>query len=231
MTRRFRAALVIFARHPFGRVKTRLIPTLGVQGARALHIACLQSTGRLVASLPSSVETQLLLSSPTRERARSAARHLELPRRLRVGLQGRGDLGARLRRAFGQLWAQGIERVVIIGSDSPTLPRRRLLVALAALRRADAVLGPARDGGFYLIGLGKPHGRGVQLFRSVDWGTARAFQQTLRQLRGAGLRVRLLPIDSDVDRPEDLRRLKRFVQRSRSQHLAPLRRLLRSVPR
>ncbi len=102
--------------------------------------------------------------------------------------------------------------------------------ALVALRRTDAVLGPARDGGFYLIGLRKPAGRSAQLFQGVDWGTARACRQTLAQLRRAGLRVRLLPVESDVDRPEDLRRLKRFVRRSGHPRLGPLRRLLGQIP-
>jgi glycosyltransferase A (GT-A) superfamily protein (DUF2064 family) len=136
-------------------------------------------------------------------------------------------LGARLRRAFGWLWAEGCGRVVVIGSDSPALPGRRLVQALAALHRADAVLGPARDGGFYLIGLRKPRGRSPQLFRAVDWGTARACRQVRAELRRGGLRVQLLPVEFDVDRPEDLRRLKRFVRRSRDRRLAPLRRLLR----
>ena len=224
-----RAVLVIFARHPFAGVKTRLIPTLGVEGARALHIACLQSTARLAASLPSTVDTWLFLTSATRAQAGRAARRLALPHRLRVGVQGRGDLGARLRRAFGRLWAENHGRVVVIGSDSPTLPRRRLLQALAALQRADAVLGPARDGGYYLIGLRRIKGRRARLFRGIDWGTRRAFRQTLRQLQRAGLRVHLLPVDSDIDRKEDLQRLKRIVRNSRQRRLAPLRRLLREV--
>jgi len=229
MKKKSRPALAIFARHPFGRVKTRLIPTLGVEGARALHIACLQSTARLAASLPSTVDSWLFLTSANLSHAERAARRLALPRRLRIRVQGRGDLGARLRRAFGRLWTAGYGRVVVIGSDSPTLPRRRLLQALAALRRADAVLGPARDGGFYLIGLRKAAGHNARLFRGVHWGTPRAFGQTLAQLRRADLRVQLLRADSDVDRPEDLRSLKRAVRPSRQRHLAPLRRLFRQI--
>ena len=220
---------MIFARHPFGRVKTRLIPTLGVEGARALHVACLQATAGLAASLRSSIEARLLLTCTQRAQAARAARRLKLPRRLRVGVQGRGDLGARLRRAFARLWAQGYKRVVVIGYDSPALPRRRLLQALRALGRAAAVLGPARDGGFYLIGLDNARAPAGKLFRAVEWGTARAFRQTLSELRRAGLRVRLLPMESDVDRPEDLQQLRKLVRRSRDPRLAPLRRLFRLV--
>jgi hypothetical protein len=123
---------------------------------------------------------------------------------------------------FGGLWREGFERVVVIGSDSPTLRRRRLLEALAALRGADAVLGPAHDGGYYLIGLRKMAKR--RLFVGVEWGTAQAFAQTRRNLEGAGLRVRRLAMGYDVDTPADLQRLEREVRRSRLKQLGPLRR-------
>ena len=130
---------------------------------------------------------------------------------------------------FAALWNEGYERVVVIGSDSPTLTRRRVLDALAALRRAEAVLGPARDGGYYLIGLRRTAKK--RLFDGVAWGTRRAFAQTRRNLRAAGLRVRRLPLGYDVDTPADLRRLEREVKRSRQRHLEPLRRWLRATRR
>lgn len=219
-----RSAAVIFARHPSGRVKTRLIPQLGVRGAQEFHRACLQATARLAASLPRAVDKFLYLTSPTSTEARGAARSLGLPPRLRVRVQGSGDLGARLARMFARLWKEGRERVVVIGSDSPTLSRRRLRDALAALRRADAVLGPARDGGYYLIGLRRTAKK--KLFDGVAWGTRRVFAQTLRNLRAAGLRVQLLPLGYDVDTPADLQRLEREVLRRRLRHLAPIRKWL-----
>ena len=219
-----KTALVIFARHPFGRVKTRLIPRLGVAGARELHCACLRATAQLAASLPGSVTNFLYLTSATPTEARRAGRALALPRGLRLRVQGRGNLGARLTRMFAALWSEGFERVVVIGSDSPTLPRRRLRDALAALRRADAVLGPARDGGYYLIGLRRTAKK--RLFDGVAWGTRRAFAQTRRNLRAADLRVRQLPMGYDVDTPADLQRLERDVRRSRQRQLEPLRRWL-----
>lgn len=226
-----KTALVIFARHPSGRVKTRLISRLGVAGAQELHRACLRATAQLAASLPGSVAKFLYLTSPTPIEARRAARALALPRGLRVRAQGSGGLGAKLTRMFAALWSEGYERVAVIGSDSPTLPPRRLLQALAALRRADAVLGPACDGGYYLIGLRGTDKETKGLFRGVEWGTRRALTQTLHNLRNAGLRVRRLPMGYDVDTPADLRRLKRDVRRSRQPHLAPLRRWLGATRR
>jgi hypothetical protein len=216
-----KAAVVIFARDPAGRVKTRLIPELGVAGARELHRACLQSTVRLAASLPRTIRKYLCLTSGSLRDAKRAALALGVRRGVQVRTQGSGDLGARLARMFAGLWRQGYARVVVIGSDSPTLTRRRLLEALAALRQADAVLGPARDGGYYLIGLRRT--RKKRLFDGVAWGTANAFAQTRRNLQVAGLRVRLLPMGYDVDTPADLRRLRRELRQSRMQHLGPLR--------
>lgn len=223
MSGREKTALVIFARHPRGRVKTRLVPPLAPAAARALHVACLESTLRLTASLPRRLGRFLYLT-PTRARRRPG---LNLPPRVSVRTQRGRDLGARLRAALEELLAQNYERVLFIGADSPTLPAALLRRALAALGRTDAVLGPARDGGYYLIGLRARPGRGGRearkVFRGIDWGTARAFHQQRARLRGLGLRTVVLPVWYDVDVPADLRRLRRDLRRRRAAPLAPLR--------
>lgn len=228
-----RAALVIFARHPQrGRVKTRLVPPLTPEEALGLHMACLESTVRLAASLPPSVDKWLYLSSPDLAAARRATRTLGLTGRIRVRVQRGRDLGARLQRAYTELRAQGYERIVFIGSDSPTLPPRRLQHAFAALSRVDAVIGPARDGGYYLIGARSIPGGLPEMFRGIDWGTSRAFRQTLARLRQAGRRTKVLPLGYDVDTGADLRRLRRDVRSSaRCPHLAPLRAWFSRWPR
>lgn len=223
MSARERAALVIFARHPQrGRVKTRLVPPLTPDQALALHVACLQSTAALAASLSPRLELQLHLTSNSLDAARRVTRRLRLPQRVRVRVQGGGDLGARLARAFNKLGADGYDRVVVIGSDSPALPRRRLQSAFATLNRAEAVLGPARDGGYYLIGLRLPRAGLSRLFRGINWGTPRAFRQTRARLRAARLRLHLLPPGEDVDTAADLIRLRRSLHHSRGAHLRPL---------
>lgn len=224
MSPRGRAALVIFARHPHrGRVKSRLVPPLTPDQALALHVASLQSTAALAASLSPQVELRLYLTSNSLDAARRTTRKLRLPRRLRARVQGGGDLGARLARAFNKLGAEGYDRVVVIGSDSPTLPRRRLQSAFAALDRAEAVLGPARDGGYYLIGLRLPRRRLSRLFRGIAWGTPRAFRQTQARLQAGRRRLHLLPPGDDVDTAADLSRLRRSLRHSRGAHLRPLR--------
>ena len=214
-----KTALVVFARHPRGRVKTRLVPALAPAAARRLHVACLESTLRLADSLPRGIARFLYLT-PTE---RPPRRHdLNLPRRFRLRTQRGRDLGARLRAALQALIAAGYRRVVFIGSDSPTLPAPRLRRAFAALRRADAVLGPARDGGYYLIGLRAKKNPSTAVFRGIDWGTPRAFRQQRARLRRLQLPTVVLPPWYDVDVPADLKRLRRDLRRRRSRRLAPL---------
>ncbi|MFQ5664263.1 MAG: TIGR04282 family arsenosugar biosynthesis glycosyltransferase [Terriglobia bacterium] len=218
------AALVIFARQPQpGRVKTRLVPPLTPEQALGLHIACVESTAHLVAALSPSVDKWLYLTPRRHAAARRTLQTRRLPRTLRLRTQRGHDLGARLQGAFRELLAEGYRQVLIIGSDSPTLTPQRLRDAFAALRRADAVIGPARDGGYYLIGLRAAPGGAPEMFRGIDWGTRRTFRQTRARLREAGCRVRVLPVGYDVDTAADLRRLGRALRRSCQPHLAPLR--------
>jgi len=226
VSRRPKTALVVFARHPRGRVKTRLAPPLAPAEARRLHVACLESTARLADSLPRRIARFLYLT-PTE---RPPRRHdLNLPRRFRLRTQRGRDLGARLRAALGVLIAAGYRRVVFIGSDSPTLPAPRLRQAFAALRRTDAVLGPARDGGYYLIGLRAKKNPSTAVFRGIDWGTSRAFRQQRARLRALGLESKVLSLWYDVDVPADLKRLRRDVAAKRAPHLGPLRAWLASA--
>ncbi|MFQ5724238.1 MAG: TIGR04282 family arsenosugar biosynthesis glycosyltransferase, partial [Terriglobia bacterium] len=214
-------ALVLFARRPAGRVKTRLIPPLTPAEALSFHVACLESTLRLAASLPRSIDTWLYFTPGNR---RSLPRKpVRVPRRVRVRRQRGRDLGGRLRRALAERLAGGTRRVVFIGSDSPTLTPGRLRQAFVALRRANAVLGPARDGGFYLLGLRVEGGAPPAVFRGIAWGTPRAFRQMRARLRATGLRTMVLPLEYDVDLPADLVRLRRDLRRNRRPQLAPLR--------
>ncbi|MGH9804538.1 MAG: TIGR04282 family arsenosugar biosynthesis glycosyltransferase, partial [Candidatus Acidiferrales bacterium] len=112
-----RAALVVFARAPqLGRVKTRLVPPLTPPQAHSFHIACIESTARLAASLPRSIEKWLYLTTEP-----VAGRRPRLPSSIRMGSQRGSDLGRRLEHAFRERQRAGAERAVVIGSDSPML--------------------------------------------------------------------------------------------------------------
>ncbi|MGH9805538.1 MAG: TIGR04282 family arsenosugar biosynthesis glycosyltransferase, partial [Candidatus Acidiferrales bacterium] len=194
------------------------VPPLTPPQAHSFHIACIESTARLAASLPRSLEKWLYLTSGP-----AAGSRLRLSSSIRIGRQRGSDLGRRLERTFRERQRAGAERVVVIGSDSPILSPRRLRQSFSSLARAQAVLGPARDGGFYLIGLALPDLKLRGLFDAVDWGGPRAFRQMRARLRAAGLRVAQLPESYDVDTKKELARLARDLRRSRGPHLAPLR--------
>jgi hypothetical protein len=220
-------AVVIFARYPvLGHVKTRLIPPLTFAEALHFHIACLEATVGLVAALPASIRKYLYFT-PHRRQGRPLRHRLRIPRGLVLEKQGSGDLGKRLCQAFRRCFRGGHERVVVIGSDSPTLPAQRILQAFRLLEHFPVVLGPARDGGYYLIGA-RAETKGLpELAGCVDWGTPRTFRQTCARLRQWGRRLRVLPRWHDVDTGTDLRRLERELRRTRTPHLKPLREFFR----
>jgi rSAM/selenodomain-associated transferase 1 len=176
-------ALVVFARAPVpGRVKTRLVPLLGKKGAARLHERMLAKTLRTAKA--SGFETKLLLASS----------------------QGPGNLGERMHRAFAQALKEH-ERVILIGSDCPALKASDLRAAARALQKgASAVLAPAEDGGYALIGLKRNSRR---LFSRIEWGGPKVMAQTRRRLKALRWRWTELRTLWDVDRPEDVRRLRR----------------------
>jgi rSAM/selenodomain-associated transferase 1 len=121
----------------------------------------------------------------------------------RVVPQGPGSLGLRMQRQIQRGCREGAPAVVLIGSDLPELTAEDLLAAFGALERASLVLGPAGDGGYWLIGR---RGPSPQLFSGIEWGSDRVLAQTLRQAHQAGLSTELLARRNDLDRPGDLGR-------------------------
>ncbi|MEI8172771.1 MAG: TIGR04283 family arsenosugar biosynthesis glycosyltransferase [Deltaproteobacteria bacterium] len=113
------------------------------------------------------------------------------------------DLGERMKDAFTRCFSESFRYVVVIGSDSPDLPRRIIGEAFQALEKHGAVIGPALDGGYYLIGFsGKLSFHGV--FEGIPWGTDNVFEKTMQHLQEAGIPVHVLPPWRDIDRPEDI---------------------------
>lgn len=132
-------------------------------------------------------------------------------------------LGERLSNAFTALRQDGWEKTVVLGGDSPLLPQDYIEEAFEALDRYDVVLGPADDGGYYLIGLSGPGGRRNadgrydRLFESIHWGTGRVLRQTRAAIRANGFSCHELPAWHDVDRPADLDRLAREIRTLRAE--------------
>jgi rSAM/selenodomain-associated transferase 1 len=142
-------------------------------------------------------------------------------RGVEVRAQAPGDLGERLRAAFAVLFDEGAARVIAIGSDSPTLPFARLLAADAALRAHDAVIGPAEDGGYYLIGLSRPEWR---FFEGIPWSSDAVARVTLERADAIGATMARLESWYDVD---DLSTLRRALSDARPE--GPFRQALRSI--
>jgi rSAM/selenodomain-associated transferase 1 len=192
--------VLVMAKAPVpGTVKTRLADALGADEAAALYRCFLLDTLDLVREVEAA---RALAYAPASGRAWFAATcpdFLLLP-------QGKGDLGARMTAAFAALFARGFGPVVTIGADAPTVPRSYVAAALAMLSagRADVVLGPAQDGGYYLVGLTAPR---PGLFENIAWSSADVLTQSLARVADLGLRVTTLPRWWDVDTPTDLARL------------------------
>jgi uncharacterized protein len=196
-------AIVVFARSPgTGEAKTRLCEELAAAEAAAVHEACLYDTLRLVDALPHS-SRWLLLAPPASGATGPASFPAVLGDGWRRGWQRGADLGARLEAAFAELFGLGARKVVAVGTDTPWMGVHRLRLALDWLDRADFVLGPTLDGGYYLIAARR---FAPEAFRAIPWGTREVLLFTRRTLERARQTYRLLPVDFDLDRPEDLRR-------------------------
>lgn len=144
----------------------------------------------------------------------SGARGLEVPDGWSAVPQGGGNLGDRLIRAAAAAASEGVERLVLVGADAPLLPLSLVERAFAALRDRPVALAPAEDGGYVLLGLATgrlPRASVPSLLREVPWGTAEVLEATRRNAAATGLEVAVLPSSWDVDRPEDLTRLRREV--------------------
>ncbi len=195
-----RALVLVFAKAPAsGRVKTRLIGKLSPAAAAAIHRACLVDVLRTVAGLPRHIEKCVLFAGSP-----AAVRRLTLglvPKSITVGSQSRGGLGRKLIIALSGFFRSGVNRIVVLGTDTPWLSRERILSALRLLSRTEVVLGPTKDGGYYLIACRRLI---PEMFSGIAWGTSRVMTQTKLRLRALGIPYHLLPVDFDLDRPEDL---------------------------
>lgn len=194
--------LAIFTRYPEpGKTKTRLIPALGKDGAAALQKELTEKTVQKI--------DQLVLTSTYEpviyfEGGELGSMQSWLGKDRRYKEQGAGDLGEKLKRAFNAAFRAGAQRIVTIGCDCPGLTKEHINRAFDALYFNELVLGPATDGGYYLIGLQRPLD---ELFENIPWGTDKVFETTVTLAQQLGLSTEILEELHDVDRPEDLKHL------------------------
>lgn len=188
--------LFVFTRFPTpGKTKTRLIPALGEQGAANLQK---QMTEHILSQLQTlqQLTIQVHFTGGT-----ASDMGNWLGNTLTVIRQSDGDLGARLIDALQQGFNAGLQRIVIVGSDCPQLGTAHITEAFTRLQTHDVVIGPATDGGYYLIGLNILQ---TALFEDIPWGGDRVFAVTKAIAHQQNLSIALLTALSDIDRPEDL---------------------------
>jgi rSAM/selenodomain-associated transferase 1 len=180
-----------------GAVKTRLAASLGPVRAAAIHRLFVETLMRRFDAVAG--ERAIVFAPPDAE----AALQEVAGDRWRLLPQAAGDLGQRMKVFFAESLAR-FDRIVLIGSDSPDLPIEYVSQAFEALGTHDVVLGPAQDGGYYLVGAARQVPR---IFDGIDWGTARVWEQTLANLRSAARHWHELPSWYDIDDDGSLRAL------------------------
>ena len=190
---------IIFSRYPRpGSSKTRLIPHLGSEGAAALQRGMTENVIAEAQDLATRTQVHVELAmtgaSPAEMEAWLGG---QLAWREQVG----ADLGSRMEYAFAQAFRGGFSRVVLVGADCPGVTSSILGQAFQHLQEKEMVLGPTKDGGYYLIGFSRPCSC---LFDDMTWGSASVCEQTLSRAQGLGIKPALLKILTDVDRAEDL---------------------------
>lgn len=190
-----RDVAIVLAKYPApGRVKTRLIGAFTAEQAAQVHRRCLRLT---LDCLHAAGRVEIVLAGSP-----DGADFAEfLPPAARLLSQGEGNLGARLAQVVERIFEAGASRVLLVGSDCPAMRPQDVTTALDLLDRVDVVVGPALDGGYYLLGLRGPE---TGLFTSIDWSTPRVLAQTLARAAEMGLSHTLIDERRDVDEVGDM---------------------------
>jgi rSAM/selenodomain-associated transferase 1 len=192
--------IAVFAKAPVaGEVKTRLAALLGADGAAGLHAGLVRQA--LSTAVRAGLGPVELWCAPDESHPffQRCASEFGVALRRQQG----ENLGERMRGAFEASFAAGTA-LLVIGADCPALESAHLREAADALKTHDAVIAPAEDGGYVLVGLAKPEPR---LFDGIEWGSAAVMGQTRERVARCGIRCRELATLWDIDRPEDYARL------------------------
>ena len=186
--------LIIFVRHPeLGKVKTRLAASIGDEATLIIYQKLLQHTFNISNSIDA--DKHVFYSEKVIED------DLWEGERFFKGLQQDTDLGNRMKHAFEKVFEKGYEKVGIIGSDSYELSAQIITDAFERLDQTDIVIGPAKDGGYYLLAL-KDYVKDI--FQNIEWSTEKVLRQTIEVIKQKGYSYALLPLLTDVDTIDDL---------------------------
>ncbi len=184
-------ALIIFVRQPqLGKVKTRLAAQIGKEEALAIYIKLLEHTKQICKTV---VADKYLFGTENEmdvcwDGFLNAKQHGE-------------NLGSRMQNAFEELLKKGYQKLVIIGSDCPSLTSKIVEKALIALENNDTVIGPSADGGYYLLGMKKLY---ADLFKNKNWSTSSVYEDTVKDFKNHAIKYHILPPLTDVDEAKDV---------------------------
>ncbi len=193
-----RDALIIFTRNPeLGKIKTRLAASIGDVKALEVYETLLRHTRDVCQN----VEADKFLFYDSKIVHKDIWHNNDFIKLLQKGV----DLGERMKNAFAEIFDRNYERVVIVGSDLPELSTGIISAAFTKLENTEFVIGPAEDGGYYLLGMKQPFG---SVFDINDWGTESVGRATMQKLRGKSVTV--LPMLNDIDTFEDLQKSPNF---------------------
>ena len=188
--------LIIFVKYPTpGLVKTRLAKSIGDKKAAALYRLFVEV---ILKRTNAKSFTRIIFYTPVKKEERMRA---WLGKKLEMFPQRGRNLGLKLTDAFAFAFKRGARRVIAIGTDSPTLNKDLITKAFSKLKKVECVIGPALDGGYYLIGLSHFN---PGIFRGVRWGTNKVLEKTQDKLQKFGLEYMFLNPEPDIDSFEDL---------------------------
>ena len=193
--------LLIFIRNPeLGKVKTRLAASVGDKNALKIYEVLLDYTKVITQDLP--CRKVLYYADKITEKD-------NWPNEIySKALQPEGDLGIKMQTAFAEVFQEGAEQVVLIGSDCYELTSDILNEAFERLKTKDTVIGPAADGGYYLLGFSRPN---HSVFQNKNWSTSTVFLDTVNDLESHGFSWSALPVLNDVDEEKDLGELRKLI--------------------
>ncbi|NQY10281.1 MAG: glycosyltransferase [Flavobacteriales bacterium] len=193
--------LIIFIKNPvLGKVKTRLAKYIGDRSALQIYLSLLKHTFKITKELEDVVKV-VYYSDVVEED------DMWISTSFGKSLQEGNDLGMRMKNAFQTAFNEGAERVVIIGSDCFELTQNYIEHAFNILNSNQAVIGPAVDGGYYLLGMNRMYS---SVFQDVEWSTHNVFVSTFVKLKEEDIQFKLLPVLYDVDRVEDVPELLQY---------------------
>lgn len=193
--------LIIFAKNPeIGKVKTRLAATIGDEAALSIYEHLLSHTASITSYLP--VDKFVFYSSLILQEDIWCNKHFYKQ------VQAGNDLGERMKNAFAATFLNGYDKIVIIGTDCPRLGAGIIMNAFACLNSRDVVIGPAEDGGYYLLGMKQPYS---DLFEKINWSTNTVLKETQMKCTALQLSYYLLPVLNDIDEEKDLIHLQKQV--------------------